>query len=80
MMKKILEIIEKLWEIPLPPYIKKKLENKWRYQTVFNEVSWSVAAPTAWLHFTKKLLENLEKKWVKIEKFYYMCEYEHLCE
>lgn len=63
-----LQIVEKLWEIPLPPYIKEKLENSDRYQTVFNEVSWSVAAPTAWLHFTPELIEKLQKKWVKIEK------------
>jgi S-adenosylmethionine:tRNA ribosyltransferase-isomerase len=63
-----LEIVEKLWEIPLPPYIKEKLENSDRYQTVFNEISWSVAAPTAWLHFTPELLEKIEKKWIKIEK------------
>ena len=63
-----LEIVEKLWSIPLPPYIKEKLENNERYQTVFNEIEWSVAAPTAWLHFTKELLEKFEQKWVKIEK------------
>jgi len=63
-----LEIIEKLWETPLPPYIKETIKNSERYQTVYNEISWSVAAPTAWLHFTKELLEKLEKKWVKIEK------------
>lgn len=63
-----LQIVEKLWEIPLPPYIKKKLENDERYQTVWSEIEWSVAAPTASLHFTKELLEKIEKKWVKIEK------------
>jgi len=63
-----LDIIEKIWEIPLPPYIKKRLENNERYQTVYNEKLWSVAAPTAWLHFTPELLKKLEKKWVKIEK------------
>lgn len=63
-----LEIVEKLWSIPLPPYIKEKLENNERYQTVFNEVEWSVAAPTAWLHFTDELIEKLKQKWVKIEK------------
>lgn len=63
-----LEIVEKLWSIPLPPYIKEKLENNERYQTVFNEIEWSVAAPTAWLHFTDELVEKLIKKWVKIEK------------
>lgn len=63
-----LEIIEKLGKIPLPPYIKDNSQEASRYQTVFNEISGSVAAPTAWLHFTKELLENLQKKWVKIEK------------
>ena len=63
-----LEIIEKVWKIPLPPYIKDNHQESGRYQTVFNEISWSVAAPTAWLHFTEELLEKLEKKWVKIEK------------
>ncbi len=63
-----LEIIEQLWETPLPPYIKEKLDNSERYQTVYNKTSWSVAAPTAWLHFTKELLKELEKKWVKVEK------------
>lgn len=63
-----LEIVEKLWSIPLPPYIKEKLENNERYQTVFNEIEWSVAAPTAWLHFTGELLKKLKNKWVKIEK------------
>ncbi len=63
-----LEIVEKLWEIPLPPYIKEQLEDSERYQTVFNEVEWSVAAPTASLHFTKELLEKIKQKWVKIEK------------
>lgn len=63
-----LKIIEKLGKIPLPPYIKNNSWEAERYQTVFNEISWSVAAPTAWLHFTEELLENLQKKWVKIEK------------
>lgn len=63
-----LQIVEMLWEVPLPPYIKEKLHDNNRYQTVYNEISWSVAAPTAWLHFTPELLEKLEKKWVKIEK------------
>ncbi len=62
------EIIDKLWEIPLPPYIKEKLNDSNRYQTVFGEIKWSSAAPTASLHFTKELLNKLEKKGVKIEK------------
>lgn len=63
-----LEIIGKIGEIPTPPYIKEKLRESERYQTVYNEISWSVAAPTAGLHFTKDLLERLKNKWVKIEK------------
>jgi len=63
-----LEIVEKLWSIPLPPYIKEKLEDNERYQTVFNEVEWSVAAPTAWLHFTEELIAELKQKWVIFEK------------
>lgn len=63
-----LQTIEKLWEIPLPPYIKEKLEDSERYQTVWSEIEWSVAAPTASLHFTPELLEKIKEKWVKIEK------------
>lgn len=63
-----LTIIDKLGQVPLPPYIKEKLENKERYQTVFNKTSGSVAAPTAGLHFTPELLEKLKNAWVKIEK------------
>ena len=63
-----LHIVEKLWEIPLPPYIKEKLDDSERYQTVFNEVQGSVAAPTASLHFTEELLKKILEKWVKIEK------------
>ena len=63
-----LKIVEKLWEIPMPPYIKEKLENNERYQTVWSEIEWSVAAPTASLHFTEELLEKIKEKWVKIEK------------
>lgn len=62
------ETINKIWELPLPPYITQKLENKDRYQTVFNEIPWSAAAPTAWLHFSDEILKKLEKKWVIIEK------------
>lgn len=63
-----LETIEKLWEIPMPPYIKEKLKDSSRYQTVWNEIEWSVAAPTASLHFTDELIEKIKNKWVKIEK------------
>jgi len=63
-----LQTIEKLWDIPMPPYIKKELESNERYQTVWSEIEWSVAAPTASLHFTNELLEKIKEKWVKVEK------------
>lgn len=63
-----LKIIEKIGQTPLPPYIKETLEDEERYQTVYNEVEWSAAAPTAGLHFTDSLIEKIEQKWVKIEK------------
>lgn len=63
------KILEKLGEAPLPPYIKNsslsKAELKKRYQTIFAEKSGSVAAPTASLHFTKRLLNDLQKNGVK---------------
>jgi S-adenosylmethionine:tRNA ribosyltransferase-isomerase len=52
--------------MPLPPYIKKKLEDKERYQTVYSKVEGSSAAPTAGLHFTNELLDEIRKKGVKI--------------
>ena len=68
--KTFLDIIDKIGETPLPPYIKTKNTDSSRYQTVYHDSqkSWSVAAPTAWLHFTPELLKKLEKKWVQIEK------------
>ncbi len=66
--KEFLKIIENIWEVPLPPYIKEKLNDSNRYQTVFADNAWSSAAPTAWLHFSKELIKKLEKSWVKIEK------------
>ncbi len=65
-----LDIVDKIGEVPLPPYIKDHSSPAERYQTVYNssEKSGSVAAPTAGLHFTPELLEALQKKWVKIEK------------
>lgn len=60
------EILEKLGEMPLPPYITQKLANKNRYQTVYAKNEGSAAAPTAGLHFTKELLERLKAKGVKI--------------
>jgi len=61
----LFEILDKLWKMPLPPYVEYKKEKEKSYQPVFAEKSWSVAAPTASLHFTKELLDSLEKKWVQ---------------
>lgn len=60
------EILDELGEMPLPPYITEKLEDKNRYQTVYAREEGSAAAPTAGLHFTKELLEKLEDKGVEI--------------
>lgn len=60
------EILDKLGQMPLPPYIKEKLEDKDRYQTVYAKNDGSAAAPTAGLHFTNQLLEQLKQKGVKI--------------
>lgn len=61
-----LEVLESLGEMPLPPYIKERLENQERYQTVYAKENGSAAAPTAGLHFTEEILETLEQKGVKI--------------
>ncbi len=58
------EILDSLGEMPLPPYIREKLEDKNRYQTVYSKIEGSAAAPTAGLHFTDELLETLRKKGV----------------
>ncbi len=60
-----LEILEKLGQMPLPPYIKEKLEDPERYQTVYARDPGSAAAPTAGLHFTRELLEEIESRGVK---------------
>ncbi|MCB2292319.1 tRNA preQ1(34) S-adenosylmethionine ribosyltransferase-isomerase QueA [Clostridium algoriphilum] len=60
------EILDKLGEMPLPPYITEKLQDKERYQTVFSREVGSAAAPTAGLHFTEDLLEQIKDKGVKI--------------
>lgn len=62
----LLEILEQIGTMPLPPYIKEKLENQDRYQTVYANEYGSAAAPTAGLHFTKELLNELKEKKVKI--------------
>lgn len=60
------DIISRLGEMPLPPYITQKLQDKERYQTVYSKTDGSAAAPTAGLHFTPELLEELTKKGVII--------------
>ena len=60
------EILKKLGEMPLPPYIKSKLKNPERYQTVYSQKKGSAAAPTAGLHFTPQLLKEIEAKDVNI--------------
>ena len=60
------EVLDKLGEMPLPPYITHKLQDKNRYQTVYAKYEGSAAAPTAGLHFTKELLAQVAKKGVKI--------------
>ena len=59
-------VLDELGEMPLPPYIKEKLDDQDRYQTVFARETGSAAAPTAGLHFTKELLANLKAKGVHI--------------
>ncbi len=60
------EVLNELGTMPLPHYIKGKLEDKERYQTVYSKHNGSAAAPTAGLHFTKELLKEIEDKGVKI--------------
>ena len=60
------EVLDKLGEMPLPPYITHKLKDRDRYQTVYARYDGSAAAPTAGLHFTNELLAELEAKGVRI--------------
>lgn len=62
----LMEILDKLGTMPLPPYIHEKLEDQSRYQTVYAKYDGSAAAPTAGLHFTKELLKEIENKGVII--------------
>lgn len=62
----LVEILDKLGEMPLPPYIHEKLEDKDRYQTVYAKNPGSAAAPTAGLHFTPELLEKIKAKGIEI--------------
>ncbi|RKQ20190.1 tRNA preQ1(34) S-adenosylmethionine ribosyltransferase-isomerase QueA [Ureibacillus endophyticus] len=60
------EILDKLGEMPLPPYIHEKLDDRERYQTVYSKEIGSAAAPTAGLHFTNEILEQIKQKGVEI--------------
>jgi len=60
------DVLDKIGNMPLPPYITKKLDNKERYQTVYSKEIGSAAAPTAGLHFTNELIEKLKQKGVNI--------------
>ena len=59
-------ILDRIGQMPLPPYITKRLENKERYQTVYSKELGSAAAPTAGLHFTPELLEKLKNKGIRL--------------
>lgn len=61
-----LEILEHLGKMPLPPYIKEELQDPERYQTVYSKELGSAAAPTAGLHFTKELLEDISARGIKV--------------
>lgn len=60
------DVLDRLGQMPLPPYIHEKLEDKTRYQTVYAKVDGSAAAPTAGLHFTPELLERIRQKGIDI--------------
>ncbi|MCQ2564933.1 MAG: tRNA preQ1(34) S-adenosylmethionine ribosyltransferase-isomerase QueA, partial [Clostridia bacterium] len=60
------DILDRVGAMPLPPYIHEKLKDKERYQTVYNKVEGSAAAPTAGLHFTKELLQKVQDMGVEI--------------
>ena len=62
------EVLDQLGEMPLPPYITHKLQDKNRYQTVYAKHEGSAAAPTAGLHFTQELLEKIQAKGIRIAR------------
>ena len=62
------DVLDKIGNMPLPPYITKRLEDKDRYQTVYSKVQGSAAAPTAGLHFTGRLIDELKAKGVQFAK------------
>jgi S-adenosylmethionine:tRNA ribosyltransferase-isomerase len=66
--KNINLIMERIGELPTPPYVKRKIDRESQYQTVYSKKNGSIAAPTAGLHFTKRLLSKIKAKGVKIAK------------
>ncbi len=60
------QLLDQIGQMPLPPYIKEKLQDKERYQTVYSRETGSAAAPTAGLHFTPELLEKIKAKGIKL--------------
>jgi len=60
------EILDRLGEMPLPPYIHEKLTDRERYQTVYSKIEGSAAAPTAGLHFTEELISKIKEKGIEI--------------
>jgi len=60
-----MEVLDQLGNVPLPPYIKEKLNEPERYQTVYSKIEGSAAAPTAGLHFTQELIQKIEEKGVR---------------
>ncbi|MBW2982144.1 tRNA preQ1(34) S-adenosylmethionine ribosyltransferase-isomerase QueA [Candidatus Woesearchaeota archaeon] len=62
------KIMGSIGQLPLPPYVKRKLEKNSQYQTVYSNKKGSIAAPTAGLHFTKRLLSKIKKKGIRIAK------------
>ena len=66
--EKIEKVMKKIGELPTPPYVKRKIDRESQYQTVYSKKKGSIAAPTAGLHFTTRLLNKIKKKRVKIAK------------
>lgn len=62
------EELDRIGEVPLPPYIHEKLEDDEEYQTIYSKISGSSAAPTAGLHFTEELMQKIKEKGVQIEE------------
>jgi len=62
------EIMKKIGKLPTPPYVKRKIDRESQYQTVYSKKKGSIAAPTAGLHFTNRLLKKIRQKGVKIAK------------